>query len=67
MTRPIVDFAGLPPKRVPLRAVDPERVPLRGAGRAAPHGARHRLRRLEGVLPAAEESPLSTAVSGHKV
>ena len=58
---------GLPPERVPLRAADPERVPLGGAGRAAPHGARRRLRPLECVLPAAEESPLSTAVSGHKV
>ena len=58
---------GLSPERVPLRAVDPERVPLRGAERAAPDGARNRLRRLRRVLPAAEESPFGPAVPGNKV
>ena len=67
LTNQLLTLLGLPPKRVAVRAADPERVPLGGAGRAAPDGARHRLRRLEGVLPAAEESPLGTAVSGHKV
>ena len=55
-------ISGFPTKRVPLRAVDPQRVPLRRPRGAAPDGAAHRLRRLQGLLPAAEEPPGGGAI-----